>query len=111
MEGRGWVGARELRRRLGKGDGGVHGRVWPLALAMASTPWSNSSRLGSLMEGGVLGVLRRASLGSGEYSPEEAMEPVPGGRRIREALCCIEAVSNLLSGLILGLPDRDSGGV
>lgn len=85
MEGRGWEGARELRRRLGRGDGGVHGRIWPLALAMASTPWSNSSRLGSLMDE-VLEVLRRASLGRGEYSAVEAKEPVPGGRHVRGVL-------------------------
>lgn len=40
----------------------------------------------------VLEVLRRASLGRGEYSVVEAKEPVPGGRHVRKVLWWVDTL-------------------
>lgn len=71
----------EPRRRLGRGEGGVQDRVDPFERAMASTPWSNSSRLGNLMGEGLAYELRRVKRGIGEHSREilEAVENDPVG--------------------------------
>lgn len=58
---------------MGRGEGGVQDRVDPYDRAMASTPWSNSSRLGSLTEGLVY-ELRRVKPGMGEHSLETVLE-------------------------------------
>lgn len=66
MAGSGW-GRIELLLKPGRGDGGVYGRTRPYDLASASTPRSNSSRLGSLTSDFVV-ASRRMMPGRGEQS-------------------------------------------
>jgi hypothetical protein len=59
-----------LRLRLGSGDGGVYGRAGPYDFARASTPRTNSSRLGSRTRDLPLEPSKRAIPGRGEQSLE-----------------------------------------